>query len=174
MIIIAFIATLTVILVTAETDDENDEEKSSFEFRHEKRRGEHQPYTFNLTEEERIEIELLRESMIEEGATPEEIHEAVTTKLAEFGFDLPDRDEQLDNEIEQTKKQLEILERQKELRDEGYSWDEIQDKIEEEFDSIEFERHSPFMIEKNRFHPSISPRENNHFPEDKGESEILS
>ena len=37
-------------------------------------------------------------------------------------------------EIEQTEQRLDILYREKELRDKGYTWDEIKDLVQEEFD----------------------------------------
>ena len=66
----------------------------------------------------------------EQNATRNEIQTAIQEKLDEFGV----LDTQLDNEIEQTQQRLTILNRQKELRDEGYSWDEINTIIQEEFD----------------------------------------
>jgi len=54
---------------------------------------------------------------------------AIQEKLDEFGV----LDTRLDNEIAQTEQRLTILNRQKELRNEGYSWNDINSIIEEEF-----------------------------------------
>ena len=62
-------------------------------------------------------------------ATRDEIQAAIQEKLDEYGL----LDTQLDNEITQTEQRLTILNRQKELRDQGYSWDEINIILQEEF-----------------------------------------
>lgn len=66
----------------------------------------------------------------DQNATPEEIQTAIQEKLDEYGV----LDTQLDNEIAQTEQRLIILNRQKELRNEGYNWDEINTIIQDEFD----------------------------------------
>jgi hypothetical protein len=91
------------------------------------------PLFLELTEEQQLEINSLRENMSAEGSSPQEIRDAIAAKLQEFGIDFPTRDDMLDREIEQTTQRLNILERQKELREAGYSWDEIHDLIAEEF-----------------------------------------
>jgi DNA-binding transcriptional MerR regulator len=87
-------------------------------------------FGFNLTDEQQTELEELMTSLREQNATPEEMRTALQEKLDEFGV----LDTRLDNEIAQTEQRLTILNRQKELRDEGYSWDEITTIIQEEFD----------------------------------------
>jgi hypothetical protein len=83
-----------------------------------------------LTDEQQTELEELRTSLREQNATPDDMRTAIQEKLDEFGV----LDARLDNEIAQTEQRLTILNRQKELRDEGYSWDEITSIIEDEFD----------------------------------------
>ena len=88
-------------------------------------------YASELTDEQQTELEELMTSLREQNASPDEMRTAIQQKLDEFGV----LDTQLDNEIAQTEQRLTILNRQKELRDEGYSWDEIQNIIEDEFGS---------------------------------------
>ena len=71
----------------------------------------------------------------------EEINEAITEKLDEWGI----LDNRLDDAIEQTEMRLEILNRQKELREQGYSWDEINDLIQEEYGLESFGHGYPGM-----------------------------
>jgi hypothetical protein len=87
------------------------------------------PYAYNLTDAQQTELEELMTSLREQNASPDEIRTAIQEKLDEFGV----LDTQLDNEIAQTEQRLTILNREKELRNEGYSWDEINNVIEEEF-----------------------------------------
>lgn len=121
-----FITAIGAVLVTAETEDTNEEINQPISF--EQRRG-FGPFAYNLTDEQQVELEELLESLRRENVTGEEIQAAIQEKLDEFGV----LDAQLDNEIEQTQLRLEILNRQKELRNEGYSWDEINTIIQEEF-----------------------------------------
>ena len=88
---------------------------------------------YELTDEQEEEIMQIKETMIDEGATCEEIRVAIMQKLDEYGI----LDKRLDNAIEQTQQRLKILERQKELRVEGKTWEEINEMIQEEFD-LEF------------------------------------
>ena len=89
------------------------------------------PYASELTDEQQTELEELMTSLGEQNASPDEMRTAIQQKLDEFGV----IDTQLDNKIAQPEQRLTILNRQKELRDEGYSWDEIQNIIEDEFGS---------------------------------------
>ena len=84
---------------------------------------------YDLTDEQQTELEELMTSLREQNATPDEMRTAIQEKLDEFGV----LDTQLDNEIAQAEERLTILNREKELRDEGYSWDEITSILEEEF-----------------------------------------
>ena len=88
------------------------------------------PFCYNLTEEQQTELDNLIITLREQNATIDEIQSAITEKLDEFGV----LDTQLDNEITQTEQRLTILNRQKELRDQGYSWNEINAIIQDEFD----------------------------------------
>ena len=88
------------------------------------------PYASELTDEQQTELEELMTSLRDQNATPDEIRTAIQDKLDELGV----LDTQLDNEIAQTEQRLTILNRQKELRNEGYSWDEVNNIIEDEFD----------------------------------------
>lgn len=125
------IATIGAVLVSAETEDAEDTE------------GWHMPFigrgmfSQDLTDEQQEELEELVTSLSEEGATYDEIREAVNQLLDEWGI----LDERLDSAIEQTQERLAMLERADELREQGYNWDEINDIIQEEFDidySIDF------------------------------------
>lgn len=86
-------------------------------------------FGYNLTDEQQSELEELMTNLREQNATPDEMRTAIQEKLDEFGV----LDAQLDNEITRTEEQLTMLNREKELRDEGYSWNEITSIIEEEF-----------------------------------------
>ncbi len=143
LLIIILLTIIGAVLVTAETSDTTlDEENVDAETNDETEDNNpttfgdrrymcrQRPFFFNLTEEQREEIDKIVANLKEEGASREEIAEAIFAKLDEFG--IPDK--RLDNEIECTEKKLEILYREKELREEGYSWDEIKDIIQEEFD----------------------------------------
>jgi len=87
------------------------------------------PYASELTDAQQTELEELITNLREQNASFDEIRTAIQEKLDEFGV----LDTQLDNEIAQTEQRLTILNRQKELRNEGYSWDEINTIIEDEF-----------------------------------------
>ncbi len=135
MIVASLLATIGAVLVSADNDENaDDSEAHSFPFfgYREKIFG---PRFIppELTDEQKEEIEDLITSLKNENASCEEIREAVFQKLDEMGI----LDERLDNAIDNTEKRLEILNRQKELRNQGYSWDEINDIIKEEFD-LEF------------------------------------
>ncbi len=87
------------------------------------------PLGSELTDAQQTELEMLMTSLREQNATPDEVRTTLQEKLDELGV----FDTRLDNEIAQTQQRLTILTRQKELRDEGYSWDEINSIIEDEF-----------------------------------------
>jgi len=88
------------------------------------------PFASNLTDEQQTEIWTLITSLRDENATPEEMKAAIQNKLDEFGV----LDTWLSSEITQTENKLAILNRQKELRDEGYSWADISNITQDEFD----------------------------------------
>jgi DNA-binding transcriptional MerR regulator len=124
------IATVGAAFATGQTDDITDDTTPHipFEGRHGMR--ELGPFASELTDKQQTELEELMTTLREQNATPEEIRTAIQGKFDEFGV----LDTQLDNEIAQTDQRLTILNRQKELRNEGYSWDEIRNIIEDEFD----------------------------------------
>jgi hypothetical protein len=64
----------------------------------------------------------------------EDLKTTMQQKFEEYGIEMPTRDEMLDEHIAQTEQRLEILNRQKELRVEGYEWEDISEIIQEEFD----------------------------------------
>jgi hypothetical protein len=103
------------------------------------------PFSSELTDEQRDELEELRESLIGEDTTQEEIREAMNGQLESYGIDILTKDEMLDKQINTTRQRLEILERKKTLREEGYEWEEIDEIIQEEFD-IEY----PLFEEKHQ------------------------
>ena len=74
----------------------------------------------------------------------EDIRATMQQKFEEYGVEMPTRDEMLDKQIESTEQRLEILNRQKELREEGYEWADIQEIIQDEFE-LEFPKEGKFM-----------------------------
>jgi hypothetical protein len=144
-IVVILVATIGAIFASAQSDDETETdtpEKFNGCFRdpgfmHIGSRN----LFYELTDEQEEEIVQLKESMIADGATFEEIREALMQKLDEWEI----FDNRLDNAIEQTEKRLEILNRQKELRDQGYSWEEISEIIQEEYDLESFTDSYPGM-----------------------------
>ncbi|NHJ85934.1 MAG: hypothetical protein FK734_10765 [Asgard group archaeon] len=128
------IAVIGAVIVSAETEEITDDESTNKYIWDFGRRG-HMEISKNnlfyeLTDEQEEELIQLKQTMIDKGATCEEIQEAVMEKLDEWGI----LDKRLDEAIEQTELRLEILNRQKELREQGYSWEEINSLIQEEFE----------------------------------------
>lgn len=128
LIIVLIFTAICTVLATAQTDDATTQDTTTppihFGGRH--KLG---MFGYNLTDEQQTEIEDLLATLREQNATIEETQAALQEKLDEFGV----LDEQLDNEITQTEQRLQILYRQQELREQGYSWDEISTIIQEEF-----------------------------------------
>ena len=127
------IATIGAVIVSADSDDTTDDE-SKYNFVWGFGGRGHMGVSkgnlfYELTDEQEEELIQLKQTMIDEGATCEEIREAIMEKLDEWGI----LDKRLDEAIEQTELRLEILNRQKELREQGYSWEEISSIIQEEF-----------------------------------------
>ena len=98
------------------------------------------PFLSELTDEQRDELKELSEALRNEEATHEEIREAMHDRLESYGIDIPTQEEMLDKQINSTRQRLEILERKKELLEEGYEWEKINEIIQEEFD-IEYPIH---------------------------------
>ena len=74
----------------------------------------------------------------------EDLQETMQQKFEEYGIKMPTRDEILDKQIERTEQRLEILNRMKELREEEYEWEEIQEIIQAEFE-LEFPEEGNYM-----------------------------
>jgi hypothetical protein len=87
------------------------------------------PFYANLTEAQQAELKALMETLRSQNATPQEIRAAVQQKLDEYGV----FDRQLNNAINQTEQRLQILNREKELRSQGYSWENITSIIQQEY-----------------------------------------
>ena len=90
---------------------------------------EYGPFFANLTEAQQAELKALVQTLRSQNSTPQEIQAAVQQKLDEYGV----FDRQLNNEINQTEQRLQILNREKELRAEGYSWENITSIIQQEY-----------------------------------------
>jgi Spy/CpxP family protein refolding chaperone len=86
-------------------------------------------FGYNLTTEQQTELDELLTTLKEQNATPQEIRTAIFEKLDEFGV----FDTQLATQIAQTEQRLAILNREKELRDQGDNWTTIQEMIKEEY-----------------------------------------
>jgi len=131
------IATIGAVIATGATDDTTDDatEDLTTDTPPQGPFGDHHGmrefgmFGSELTDEQQTELEELMTSLREHNATPNEMRTAIQEKLDEFGV----LDARLDNEIAQTEQRLTILNRQKELRDEGYNWDEITSILEDEF-----------------------------------------
>ena len=131
------IATIGAALATGQTDDTTDDttNDATSDTPAQPPYGNRQsmtglgPFASELTDEQQTELEDLMTGLKDQNATPDEMRTAIQEKLDEFGV----LDTRLDNEIAQAEQRLTILNRQKELRNEGYSWDEINGIIEDEF-----------------------------------------
>ena len=130
LIIAIALATIGAVIVSAETEDTDDTENEHMPFEGKGHMFGKTRYYSELTDEQQDEIDSLLTSLEEEGASFEEIQEAINDKLDEMGI----LDEHLDSEIERTEQRLSILYRKDELREQGYSWEEIDEIIQEEFD----------------------------------------
>jgi hypothetical protein len=86
-------------------------------------------FGYNLTTDQLTELQQLMTTLRDQNATRQEIQLAIQQKLEEFGV----FDTQLDNQITQTEQRLSILNREKELRSQGYNWTEVRNMIQEEF-----------------------------------------
>ena len=122
------VGTIGAVLVSAEANDDNETNEWHVSFDR-KNMDVLEAVTSELTDDEQAELDALVTSLNEDGASCEEIREAVFAKLNDMGI----LDEQLNTAIEQTEQRLEILNRGNELRDQGYSWEEINEMLQEEF-----------------------------------------
>lgn len=127
------IATIGAAFATGQDDETtNDAETDTFPQKPFEGRNEMMgpgPFGSELTDEQQTELQDLMTSLREQNTTPWEMRTVLQEKLDEFGV----LDTRLENEIALTEQRLTILNREKELRDEGYSWDEISGIIEDEF-----------------------------------------
>lgn len=87
-------------------------------------------FDYNLTTDQQKELQQLMTTLRDQNATPQEMQSAIQQKLEEFGV----FDTQLDNQIAQIEQRLTILNREKELRNQGYNWTEVRNMIQNEFD----------------------------------------
>jgi len=93
------------------------------------------PFLSDLTPAQQAELQTLITTLKNQNATPQEIQAAIQQKLDQYGI----FDKQLNNEINRTEQRLQILNREKELRAEGYSWVNITDMIQKEFNITAFD-----------------------------------
>lgn len=160
LLIMSIIASIAAVLVSADTDTEDDTDNLQTQMMNRDFMCRKQSFNSDLTDEQQAEIEALITSLNEQGATREEIRDAVNAKLDEWGI----LDERLDSAIENTEQRLTILNREKELRDQGYSWEDINEIIQEEFD-IEFPVGMGYnMKERHGFHGRLNGGFNNNLP----------
>jgi DNA-binding transcriptional MerR regulator len=125
------IATIGVVYATDQTDGTVPSTTIQESFGDEHKIDRTIPFACNLTTEQQTELRQLLVTLKEQNATPEEIQAALLEKLDEYGV----FDTQLDTQIAQTEQRLTILNREKELRDQGYNWSEIRTIIQDEFNT---------------------------------------
>ncbi len=136
------VATFGAALVSAESDDASDNIGWQEKFWHNSQSMCGEPsFISELTIEQRQELDDLVENLKDEGAIRLEIRDAISSKLEEFGVEIhkpefseEELDEILVEKIEHTEQRLEILYMVKELRNQGYSYEEISEIINNEFD----------------------------------------
>jgi DNA-binding transcriptional MerR regulator len=128
-LVVMMITTIGVVISSAQTTDTSNDTTLQKTFWGRQQMNAFGPYFSDLTEEQQTELNDLITTLKDQGATRDEIQAAIQDKLDEYGI----LDKRLDTEITQTEQQLTMLNRQKELRNEGYSWDEIRTIIQEEF-----------------------------------------
>ena len=136
LIVVSILATIGAVIVSANTDENNEGNNWPIGFKDRHPMFGKQPYFSELTDEQREEIKEIRVTMEEEGKTPEEIREAIKQQLETYGIEIPTMEERIDIQIEKTEKRLEILEYIKELLAENpdLTREEIRNNVEEEFD----------------------------------------
>jgi DNA-binding transcriptional MerR regulator len=149
LIVILLVATFGIVFATGQIN-ENFNQKENFLDRNqmcrpEPFRGNESrmiPFFYNLTEEQQTELNELINNLKNQGVNNSDIRKAIQEKLDEWGI----LDKQLDDEIAQTQKRLEILNREKELREQGYSWEEINQIIQDEYNLENPIFHNPDMM----------------------------
>ena len=135
LIVASLLATIGAVIVSADIGEDTEEKNWPFDFGWRKRMENRHKIMCELTEEQREEIKELKETMEEEGKTPEEIREAIKQQLESYGIELPTREERLDMAIENTEQKLEILKYIRELIEDNpeLTKEEIRDLVETEF-----------------------------------------
>jgi DNA-binding transcriptional regulator YhcF (GntR family) len=94
------------------------------------------PFFQQLTEEQRQELESLREEMVEAGATREEIREAIHAQLEAWGVDVPERSGPRGPQLDLTEEQKQELKQlRQELREAGASREEIHEAIRDQLEA---------------------------------------
>jgi hypothetical protein len=127
--IVMMVATIGAVFATAQTNGANQSGTAQHTFRDRVPMNGLRPCGYNLTADQQAELEALMTTLQNENATPQQIRQAIQTKLEEYGV----YDIQLNNDITQTEQRLTILNREKELRTQGYNWTEIHTMIQQEF-----------------------------------------
>ena len=136
LIIISIIATIGTVIVSADISDDKGDKNWFFPCKGKESKIGMHAFFYELTEEQREEIKNTKETLEEEGKTPEEIRDAIKQLLESYGIDLPTKEERLDNAIANTEQRLEVLEYVKELITENpeLTKEQIRHLVEEEFD----------------------------------------
>jgi hypothetical protein len=140
LLVIFLVATAGIVLASGHINvtNENNDKQFTFRVRNQMNKSEPPfqcnesklgPFFYNLTVEQQTELNELIENLKNQGANNSEIRKAIQEKLDEWGI----LDKQLDNEISKTEQRLEILNREKELRNQSYSWEEINKIIQDEY-----------------------------------------
>ena len=99
------------------------------------------PLCVTLTQEQRDELNTTIATLRQQNATPQDIRIAIQEKLDEFGV----YDAQLNATIAATEQRLTILNREKELRSQGYNWTTIDTMIAQEFGQNATATGNPWM-----------------------------
>ncbi len=140
LIVTVLIGTIGAALVSADDNSTNIPDKANKFFDFEHRMMPPMPCLNQLTEEQQTELNNLITSLQEQNATPEEIRTIVQEKLVEWCISTTsteitdeDRDQHLSQQINQTEQRLDILYRVQELRNQGMSYEDIKNIVEEEF-----------------------------------------
>jgi hypothetical protein len=127
--VVMLIASIGIVFASANIDDTSDNDTIQKTFCDKRQPSRLVPFDSNLTVDQKTELNDLINTLKEQGSNSSEVRVAIQQKLNEWGI----LDQQLNNEITQTEQRLQILNREKKLRDQGYSWDEIRNMIQDEF-----------------------------------------
>lgn len=86
-------------------------------------------YGMNLTASQRAQLNKTMQTLRAQNATPQEMRAAMFQQLEAFGV----LDAQLNASLSSTQRRLTILNREKELRSQGYNWTTIESMIAQEY-----------------------------------------